>query len=382
MFKFLKNDKKEKIDYERLNEIINIVNIILKIVFVLVIILILYVGTKVLSEWGIFTFIKTILAVLSPLFIGVVVAWLLNPIVKGLSKKGVNRILGTILTYLVFLVIIYLIIYSLIPVLSHEINVFVKNVPSYLDSLSGYTDNFFEKLNSPNYDITNIKIDFYNKVETLVSDFTTRLPEVTIKLFKGFVGAIWSFILGMIIALYLLFDFDNANKKLKSLIPNRYKNVIHELCSKIDISLKNFIHGTLIVSSIIFIVCAIGFWLAGLKAPILFALFAALTNIIPYIGPYIGAAPAVLVGYAQGPVVGTIVLIVSVVIQLIEGNFIQPLVMSKTMKLHPVTIIVGLLIFGYFFGIVGMIISTPIISVMKIIVKFINEKFHILDIKI
>ena len=73
-------------------------------------------------------------------------------------------------------------------------------------------------------------------------------------------------------------------------------------------------------------------------------------------------------------------MIICVAIQFIEGNFIQPLVMSKTMKLHPVTIIVGLLIFGYFFGIVGMIISTPLMSIIKIILTFINEKYDIISI--
>lgn len=142
--------------------------------------------------------------------------------------------------------------------------------------------------------------------------------------------------------------------------------------------MKNFIQGTLIVSTIIFLVCSVGFWFAGLKAPVFFGLFCAITNIIPYIGPYIGAAPAVIVGYATSPLVGTVVLIICVAIQFIEGNFIQPLVMSKTMKLHPVTIIVGLLIFGYFFGIVGMIVSTPLMSIIKIILTFINENMILL----
>lgn len=380
MFNFFKNSDKEKINYEKLNEIIKIVNVILKIVFILVIILVLYVGSKVLLEWGVFNFIKTILTVISPLFIGIFVAWLLNPIVKKLKKKGVNRVLGTCITYFVFLVIIYLICNSLIPILSEEINSFVKSVPTYLDNLKGFMDGIFAKFDSPNYDISTIKLDFYKKIELWALEFTDGMPQMILGLVKSFFSALWSFILGMIIGLYLLFDFDNSIKKIGSFIPKKFASPIDELCSKMDIALKNFIHGTLIVSSIIFLVCAIGFWFAGLKAPVLFALFAALTNIIPYIGPYIGAAPAVLVGYAQGPMVGTVVLIVSIVIQTIEGNFIQPMVMSKTMKLHPVTIIVGLLVFGYFFGIIGMIVSTPIISIFKIIFTFFNDKYKIFSI--
>ncbi len=381
MLKIFKNDDKEKINYEKLNEIIKILNVMLKIVFVLVIVLVLYVSTKVLAEWGIFKFISNILAVISPLFIGVFVAWLLNPIVNKLNKKGVNRVLGTIFTYIVFLVIVYLVMSSLIPILLDELNSFVKSVPSYLDSLKGYTDNIFDKLSSPNFDITSTKLDFYKQIETLVTNFTAKLPEMLVNTIKTFFSTLWSFVIGMIIGLYLLFDFDNSIKKIISFIPKKYQKTIDDICSKMDTTLKNFVQGTLIDASIIFFSCAIGFWFAGLKAPLLFALFCAVTNIIPYIGPYIGATPAVLVGYAQGPLVGTVVLIVNIVIQGIEGNFIQPLVMSKTMKLHPVIIIVGLLVFGYFFGILGMIISTPIISLFKVLFVFINEKYKLIEIK-
>lgn len=381
MLKIFKNDDKEKINYEKLNEIIKILNVMLKIVFVLVIVLVLYVSTKVLAEWGVFNFISNILTVISPLFIGIFIAWLLNPIVNKLNKKGVNRVLGTIFTYIVFLVIVYLIMSSLIPILADEINSFVKSVPSYLDSLKGYTDNIFDKLSSPNFDITSTKLDFYKQIETLVTDFTAKLPATLVNTIKTFFSTLWSFVIGMIIGLYLLFDFDNSIKKIISFIPKKYQRTIDDICSRMDTTLKNFVQGTLIDASIIFFSCAIGFWFAGLKAPLLFALFCAVTNIIPYIGPYIGATPAVLVGYAQGPLVGTVVLIVNVVIQGIEGNFIQPLVMSKTMKLHPVTIIVGLLVFGYFFGILGMIISTPIISLVKVIFVFINEKYKLIEIE-
>ena len=381
MLKIFKNDDKEKINYEKLNEIIKILNVMLKIVFVLVIVLVLYVSTKVLAEWGIFKFISNILAVISPLFIGVFVAWLLNPIVNKLNKKGVNRVLGTIFTYIVFLVIVYLVMSSLIPILLDELNSFVKSVPSYLDSLKGYTDNIFDKLSSPNFDITSTKLDFYKQIETLVTNFTAKLPEMLVNTIKTFFSTLWSFVIGMIIGLYLLFDFDNSIKKIISFIPKKYQKTIDDICSKMDTTLKNFVQGTLIDASIIFFSCAIGFWFAGLKAPLLFALFCAVTNIIPYIGPYIGATPAVLVGYAQGPLVGTVVLIVNIIIQGIEGNFIQPLVMSKTMKLHPVIIIVGLLVFGYFFGILGMIISTPIISLFKVLFVFINEKYKLIEIK-
>ena len=109
--------------------------------------------------------------------------------------------------------------------------------------------------------------------------------------------------------------------------------------------------------------------------PVLFALFCAITNIIPYIGPYIGATPAVLVAYSQGPLVGTLVLIFIIVYQLVDGNILHPIVIGKQTDLHPVTVMISLLIFGHFFGIPGMVVATPVVAVLKVIYVFLDEKF-------
>lgn len=380
MINIFKNKDEKTIDVGRVNEIIKITNTILKIAFILIIILILFMGTKVLKEWGIFDIIITLISILSPFFIGLVVAWLLNPIVHFLRKKGVNRVVGTISTYIVFLAIVYLIIAAVVPILYDEINEFVKSVPVIVERIKTFIDSFFDKISTSGFDLETVKNDIYRRIEIFATSSTSSIPEVLFGIVKGFFGTIGEIIIGLIIGLYLLFDFDKSIQRIGTIIPLKYQKNINDICSKMDIALKSFVQGTLIVSSIIFAVCSVGFIIAGLKAPILFALFCAITNIIPYAGPYIGAAPAVLIGYSQGPIVGTVVLITCVVVQVIEGNFIQPLVMSKTMKLHPVTIIVGLLIFGYFFGIIGMIISTPIISIIKILFTFINERYQIIDI--
>ena len=111
-----------------------------------------------------------------------------------------------------------------------------------------------------------------------------------------------------------------------------------------------------------------------MEAPILFALFCAVTDIIPYFGPYIGAIPAIIVGFSISPFTGICCIISILVVQLLENNFYQPLIMGHTMQLHPVTIMVGLLLFQHFFGILGMVVATPCIACIKIIFNFILEK--------
>ena len=154
-----------------------------------------------------------------------------------------------------------------------------------------------------------------------------------------------------------------------------------ELANEINTTCRHFVKGALIDASIIFVVSSLAFLLCGLKAPLLFGLFCGITNVIPYAGPYIGGIPAVIVAFSQGTTTGIFVLISIIVIQAIEGNFLQALIMSKSTKLHPVTIIIGLLLFGYFFGILGMVISTPIIGAIKAIFMFFNEKYEIIGYK-
>ena len=113
----------------------------------------------------------------------------------------------------------------------------------------------------------------------------------------------------------------------------------------------------------------------GLNAPVLFAVFCVVTNIIPYVGPYIGGIPAILVGFTQSPLIGTLILVFIVATQSIEGNFLHPIIMGRKMDLHPVTIVISLLIFEHFFGIMGMVVATPVVAVLKVIYVFLDEKF-------
>jgi predicted PurR-regulated permease PerM len=187
-----------------------------------------------------------------------------------------------------------------------------------------------------------------------------------------------SIIVGLIIGFFLLVSFESTDSFI-DFLPKKIQTPTRELLHKIDDALRSFVTGSILDCTFIFIISSIGLYFAGLKAPLLFGLFCGITNIIPYAGPYIGGIPAVLVGFSQGITTGILTLIVLCVIQFLEGNFLQPVILSKTTKLHPVTIILGLLIFGNLWGILGMIISTPLLAALKAIILFFDEKYDILD---
>ena len=161
-------------------------------------------------------------------------------------------------------------------------------------------------------------------------------------------------------------------------MPESWRDNYKELSKRINTSLRGYVSGVIVIMFLVFITQLIGFSIIGLDAPIIFAIFCALTDIIPYFGPYIGAIPAVIVGFAESPLVGLLTILVIFLCQQLENNIYQPIIMGKAMKLHPITIMLGLLLFGHFFGILGMILATPIISCVKIIVSFLDEKYELL----
>ena len=378
MFGRKKIDDKE-IDHKKLNELISLSRNVVKILYILLIVLGIYAIIMLTKEIRILRFILIILKVVSPLFIGFVIAWLFDPLVKWLQKKGIRRSIGTTITYLILLGFIALVMGGLIPLLSEQLNEFIKVIPNIIDSSRDVIDKFADKLSIiDGLDISAFKNELFDKIVVFSTNLTSELPSMLVIFVKKFFSGMGSIIVGLVIGFYLLLSFDNVNDTFITLFPKKLQKNTKEIVYEVNSSLRRFVVGALLDALLIFIVSSIGFGIVGLKAPFLFALFCALTNIIPYAGPYIGGIPAVIVGFSQNPTVGILTLVIIVVVQFLEGNFIQPMVMSKTTKLHPVTIMIGLLIFGHFWGILGMFVSTPIIASCKAIFTYFDDKYNLI----
>ena len=379
---FRKKDIDKNINFTDLNSAIHLLKEILKIAYVLCIIVGIYAITIIFKEWHLGETILIVLKTISPLFIGLFLAWLFEPIVTFLQRKGMRRVFGALLTYVGFVGCILLLLGSIFPLLSEQINDFVKIIPTVFDSIQNWIDNIFMKFdNIPNVDIMTTKENIFKNIEALGTDLTSALPDMIVKIVKSLISGTGSLVIGIIIGFYLSIGFKNTTESIITLLPKRMRDDSRELVNEINTTCRHFVKGALIDASIIFVISSLAFMLCGLKAPLLFGLFCGITNVIPYAGPYIGGVPAVIVAFSQGTTTGILILIAIIIIQAIEGNFLQAFIMSKSTKLHPVTIITGLLIFGYFFGIIGMVVSTPIIGAIKAIFMFFNEKYEIIGFK-
>ena len=366
-----KKNKEKELDTKAINSFFYISNQLLKFAFVLVIFLVVLIGTYLIKEWKFLSIIGTILSVISPVFIGFIIAWLLDPLATKFSSK-MPRVLACLLTYIIIFGIISLILIFIVPTFSSGVSDVVNVVPDIVDSAQEFASDFLEKLGDSDQ-VENYKNVLLGKIENMGTNFASTLPDTIWNFGKAFIGGATNIILGLMIGFYLLFDFHKIQKNILSVIPRRWQYNSKDLMKRINGKLRNYVQGMLLIMFLVFITQSIGFSLAGLSAPFLFALFCAITDIIPYIGPWIGGAPAVIVGFTIDPMVGLFCLIAVLVCQLLENNFYQPLIMGKTMRLHPVTIMLGLLIFNYFFGMIGMIVATPLIATVKIIFEFFME---------
>ena len=370
------NNKKEKLDIEGVNEIVKTGSKILNLFYVVMVFLIIMGVIFLCKTLNIFPILFTILSVVSPFFLGFIIAWLLNPIVNKLTDKGMRRGWAVALVYLMLIVLIYLFCLAIIPALVDQLNEMAKTAPELLLNVKDLINNIFVKLsNGTNIDMTNVKMQFMNYLEDFSKNLTTDLPSKIVSIVQGLISGVGKFLVGAVIGFYLLMNFNNVTKFLINMVPKKFKDDVEKLSNNISEVLFGFVNGTFLDSLILLVINIIGFSLIGLNAPVLFAVFCVVTNIIPYVGPYIGGIPAILVGFTQSPLIGTLILVFIVATQSIEGNFLHPIIMGRKMDLHPVTIVISLLIFEHFFGIMGMVVATPVVAVLKVIYVFLDEKF-------
>ena len=367
--------RKNKIDTEGLNEVIYLVKNILKVLFIALIISIGLIAVILFRELGIFKFIGNVIGVLSPLFIGFIVAWLFSPLVDKLTKKGLPRIIASLIVYVLFILFLVVFFRIFIPIIYTEFNELIKTLPGILEDITDFINNIFSKIEMNNSNMENIKEGILKAVNEYGNNISSSIPTTVVNIMSSLFSGLGSVFFGLIIGLYMLFDFDNVTILFLKLIPKKHQTEIASLLDNIGIEVRKCVNGTLLVACMVFVCDTIGFSIVGLKSALLFGLFCGITDLIPYIGPYIGTAVATIVGLTQGPLIGIGVLIIAIIVQLVESYVLQPIVMSKATKLHPVTIICGLLIFGHFFGIIGMILATPLMSIFKVIWKFTFDKY-------
>ena len=372
----MKKDIDKDINKTELNEVISLSKRLLKILYYVFIAFLILAGIVAIQKLNIVSVVLDFLKVIAPFFIGFVAAWLLRPLVLKLNTKTNNNTLSSIIVFSSFALIIFGLLYTFIPTIYTEINELVGLLPGFLENITNSINNFFMNFEESGMNLSEFKDKLLVNISTITADFAKDLPNMMLGLIASLFSGIGTVAMGLIIGVYLLIDYDNVSKTLKKLLPKRIQGDVSELSTRMSIEVRKCVNGTFLVALVVLVCDSVGFALIGLNAPLLFGLFCGITDLIPYIGPYIGSAAAVLVGFTQDPLIGIATLVICVIVQIFESYFLQPMVMSRASNLHPVIIIISLLVFGHFFGIIGMVLATPILTILRVIIEFIREKYE------
>ena len=306
------------LDIKKVNEVTDLASKVLKVFYLLLIAATIYVVIRLFKETHVLDFVFKILEICLPLFIGILIAWLFDPFIKWLESKQIRRTLGAIITYFIIFIVIFLVLVTLIPLLVDQVREFAKIIPDVFGTVKGWVTDLFNTLdNSEVIDFGKMKEEMFTSLEGFATNITTTLPQNIIGFITGLFSGFGVFVLGLIIGFFLIINFDSSSK-LFNFVPRKFRETTIELLDDVNGSLRNYVKGAVLDCTLIFVISSIAFWLIGLKAPMLFGLFCGLTNIIPYAGPYIGGAPAVIVGLTQSPTIGILVFIAIFVIQFLD----------------------------------------------------------------
>jgi len=370
----LKNKQDKDINKNELNEVISLSKKILKvlyIVFIACIILAVLIGFKYLN---LFSILLELLKVIVPFFIGFVVAWLLIPLVLRLNIKTKNNTFSATVVFLSFVLILFILLYAFIPTIYNEVNELVGLLPGFVEKITNSLNDIFNNFQENGINLSEFKDKLLINITNISADFAKNLPNTIIVIIASLFSGIGTVVMGLIIGIYMLIDYDNICNHFRKIFPKKLQSDVNELSDRMSVEVRKCVNGTFLVALMVLVCDSIGFTLVGLNAPLLFGAFCGVTDLIPYVGPYIGGAAAVLVGFTQDPLIGIGTLIICVIVQMVENYILQPVVMSRASNLHPVIIIISLLVFGHFFGILGMVLATPIVTILRVVYEFVREK--------
>lgn len=372
-------NKNEKIDYKNLNALIQTARVILKILLILSLCGIVIFGFIFLEKTQILNILGTILSISMPLFIGFGFAWLVEPMIKSLEKKKLSRKLSTFIVYTLFVLVLILLIVLVVPEFISQLRELIGQIPSFVADVKNFITNLFSKFKDSEIDINTIQNNIILQLENITSSFTNNSLSGIVNTITSILSSSAMVLLGLIIGVYFSLDFDKIQKYIKSIIPKKHKEEGERLLHELNSMARGYVSGTLFTSLVVTFFTFVGLIISGISSPLLFAIFCGITNIIPYFGPYIGGIPTIIIAFSISPMCGIITLITIMLVQTIEGNIINPIIVGKATDIHPITIVIGLLIFQHYFGIIGMIIATPVIGAIKILFNFFNEKYGLIE---
>lgn len=298
-----------------------------------------------------------------PFLFSILLTFLLDPPVDYLESKGFSRTKATFIIFLVILLIVVITIWLLFPVLLNQI----KTIQTQLQG--DYIEQRFAII------IQDMETKFsFLKDQDLSQKIKPALEKVSEEMLNfalGLFSALSNLVIIPFITFFLLKDGPSAKKNIIARVPNRYFEMVLSLLHKIEQQLGGYIRGQMIDAFWIGVLSIIALYFIGVDYYFFIGAIAGLANMIPYLGPIVGAVPAILVSLMQDSSFSPILMIIIsfAVIQLIDNVLISPLVVAKSVNIHPLVVIIVIFIGEQLLGVLGMLIAVPVTGILNVIIK-------------
>ncbi|OEH91514.1 AI-2E family transporter [Bacillus solimangrovi] len=330
---------------------------------------IIYLVVRLTPIWQ--PFWQGMIKVLLPFIISAFIAYLLHPIIEGLHGRNVPRPLAVILIYLVFFGGVAYGVYKLTPIMIQQLKDLSKNIPQFHATYQAYLMDMYNQTAFLPDGVHDRIDEFLQKVQQRAESIIEVLLNSTGKIINSF------FILAVIpfIVFYLLKDYPLVKKVAWYLTPTKWRKPLWYVLRDVNKTLGQYIRGQLFVCVAIGGAATLAFWLVGMKYALILGILIGLTNVIPYFGPIIGAVPALIIAFTVSIKMVIIVVVIIILLQFLEGNLLSPIIVGKSLHMHPIFIIFALIAGGEVGGIIGLIIAVPLLSVVKVIVLHLVEHF-------
>ncbi|MEK3788714.1 AI-2E family transporter [Paenibacillus sp. FSL K6-1230] len=305
-------------------------------------------------------FLKKIIA---PFALAMIISYVLNPVVSMLSGRKVPRSVAVLLIYAVFLTSIGVVLMNVIPMFIEQLDELNEHLPEITMHAQGFMTNLDGSM-LPLGVRDGMNQWFFQMEDRLTTGISAFMDNI-----GGMINALLNVFILPFLIFYILKDFDVFERTIVSFLPGAHRKEIVHVLKEIDTALGNYIRGQFAVCIIVGMLAYIGYMVVGMPYALLLASVVAVFNIVPYLGPFLGAAPAIIMASTVSMKMVIYVVIVNVLCQMLESNVVSPQVVGRSLHLHPLAIIFALLVGGELAGIVGLILAVPVLAILKVIVQ-------------
>ncbi len=284
------------------------------------------------------------------LLMSLIVASALEPMVQYFNERRVPKAVSVLTVYVLVLGFAATILYLLIPPVMTQFQLLADKWPEYFSRFQGQFSS----------------VDFSSfSLPSLLQDFSGGFLDKTFGVFSGLL----SFITVLVISFYLVAEEQSMKQFVATLLPLQHHDVVLNLIDKIQNKMGRWVLGQIILSFSIFALTYIGLLILGVDYALFLALLAGLLEVVPYIGPFLSAVPAVFFAFIQSPPLAIAAVILYIIVQKTEGYVLVPKIMQKTVGLSPLVVLVSLLVGYKLAGILGLLVSVPIASAISVLVQ-------------